>query len=181
MPSLQAEWRARLRANHLRRLQTWIPRGWVVDPTPLPPLAALPGLLAHGWDDVARFSQKERRLVLKISGFHETAWGSRGVYVGHDLSATEWQQALGTALQQADQHPWLAQEFREGRVVRHPVFEDDGSVVEREFRARLCPYYFTDASGYTRFGGCLATLAPADKKKIHGMRDAVLVPCHVVD
>jgi len=26
-------------------------------------------------------------------------------------------------------------------------------------------------------GGCLATIVPADKKKIHGMRDGILVPC----
>jgi hypothetical protein len=47
-------------------------------------------------------------------------------------------------------------------------------------RARLCPYFFTDDAGNTRFGGCLATIVPADKKKIHGMSDGVLVPC-VVD
>jgi chemotaxis receptor (MCP) glutamine deamidase CheD len=34
-----------------------------------------------------------------------------------------------------------------------------------------------DAAGETALGGCLAAIAPADKKKIHGMRDAILVPC----
>jgi hypothetical protein len=48
-----------------------------------------------------------------------------------------------------------------------------------DVRARLCPYFFTDGKGETKFGGCLATLVPADKKKIHGMSDGVLVPCVV--
>ena len=30
--------------------------------------------------------------------------------------------------------------------------------------------------GKTRMGGCLASIVPSDKKKIHGMRDAILVP-----
>jgi hypothetical protein len=44
-------------------------------------------------------------------------------------------------------------------------------------RARICPYFFTDDEGETKFGGALATIVPADKKKIHGMSDGVLVPC----
>jgi len=44
-------------------------------------------------------------------------------------------------------------------------------------RARLCPYFFADRDGRTSFGGCLATIVPADKKKIHGMKDGILVPC----
>ena len=46
-------------------------------------------------------------------------------------------------------------------------------------RVRLCPYFFTDGSGHTKLGGCLATLVPADKKKIHGMSDGALIPCVV--
>ena len=33
--------------------------------------------------------------------------------------------------------------------------------------------------GQTTFGGCLATIVPADKKKIHGMKDGILLPCMV--
>ena len=42
-------------------------------------------------------------------------------------------------------------------------------------RVRLCPYYFV-ADGEARLGGALATIVPADKKIVHGMRDAILVP-----
>ena len=42
-------------------------------------------------------------------------------------------------------------------------------------RVRLCPYYFV-TGGDTKLGGILATIVPADKKLIHGMRDSILVP-----
>jgi hypothetical protein len=47
-----------------------------------------------------------------------------------------------------------------------------------ESRVRLTPYYFV-VGGNTRLGGILATLCPHDKKKIHGMVTAVMVPCAV--
>ncbi len=178
-PALRTLWTQHLRGNHLKRLQELVPFGWVLDPTPLPPHAALPRLDAHSWDEVAAFSQKDRQLVLKVSGFHETAWGSRGVFIGHDMPGQEWAERLRTALDQAAVQPWILQEFREGRKFTHPVFREDGSVELMQGRARLCPYFFTDSSGTTRFGGCLATIVPADKKKIHGMSDGVLVPCIV--
>lgn len=176
-PALRAVWEQSLRGNHLRTLHELVPFGWVADPTPLPPHAALPRLGVHSWQEVARFSQKERRLVLKISGFHELAWGSRGVHVGHDMATDEWQLRLENALADHGSHPWIVQEFREGRLVEHPVYTASGTVERRQWRVRLCPYYFTASSGETELGGCLATLVAPDKKKVHGMRDAVLVPC----
>jgi len=178
-PALKTVWEQTLRGNYLKRLRELIPFGWVIDPTPLPPHAALPRLDAHSWDDVARFSQKDRELVLKVSGFHETAWGSRGVFIGHDLPSAEWAERLRIALDQSAEQPWLLQKFREGRLIDHPVFRDDGTVEIMRGRARLCPYFFTDDAEVTTFGGCLATLVPADKKKIHGMSDGVLIPCMI--
>jgi hypothetical protein len=178
-PALKKVWEQSLRGSHLKRMHELVPYSWVLDPTPLPPHAALPRLDAHSWEEVAAFSQKDRQLVLKVSGFHETAWGSRGVFIGHDMPSAEWAERLRAALDQSGEQPWLLQEFHEGRRVRHPVFRPDGSVETMDGRVRLCPYYFTDAQGNTHFHGCLATIVPADKKKIHGMSDAVLVPCVV--
>ena len=178
-PALKSVWEKSLRGNHLKRLRELVPFGWLVDPTPLPPHAALPRLELHSWDEVAALSQRERQLVLKVSGFHETAWGSRGVYIGHDLPAAEWSARLKHALDQAREQPWVMQEFREARRIAHPVYRDDGSIEMMQGRARICPYFFTDDEGTTRLGGCLATIVPADKKKIHGMGDGVLVPCAV--
>lgn len=176
-PALKPHWEKNLRGNHLHRLRELVPFGWVVDPEPLPPHAALPRLDVHSWEEVAKFSQKDRQLVLKVSGFHETAWGSRGVFIGHDMPTSEWSARLNAALDQAAAQPWILQEFHEGRRVTHPVFREDGTVEMMHGRVRLCPYFFTTPAGITEFGGCLATLVPADKKKIHGMSDAVLLPC----
>ncbi len=176
-PALKKVWEQTLRGSHLKRLRELVPFGWVLDPTPLPPHAALPRMNAHSWEEVADFSQKERQLVLKVSGFHETAWGSRGVFIGHDMPSAEWSERLQTALDQSSEQPWILQEFREGRRIEHPVFRDDGSVEMMQGRVRLCPYFFTNDAGKTSFGGCLATIVPADKKKIHGMSDGALVPC----
>ena len=43
-------------------------------------------------------------------------------------------------------------------------------------RVRLTPYYFVLGES-TQLGGVLATLCPQNKKKIHGMVDAIMVPC----
>jgi hypothetical protein len=176
-PALRNIWGQSLRKNHLKRLREIVPFGWVIDPEPLPPHASLPRLDAHSWEEVAKFSQKERQMVLKISGFHESAWGSRGVHIGHDLPASEWQEKLNAALAASAAQPWMLQEFRDSRIVEHPIFNDDGSIELMRGRVRLCPYFFTDKAGVTSFAGCLATLVPADKKKIHGMSDGVLIPC----
>ena len=178
-PAMKPIWEKSLRGSHLQRLRELVPFSWVLDPSPLPPHAALPKIDAHSWQEVANFSQKERQLVLKISGFHETAWGSRGVFIGHDLPAVEWKAKLNHALEQFTEQPWIMQEFREGRRIEHPIFRDDGSIEMMQGRVRLCPYFFTNESGETHFGGCLATIVPADKKKIHGMSDGALVPCIV--
>jgi hypothetical protein len=173
MPGLRALWKKELRAAHDERLQQLIPESWFLRPVDLPADAVLPGLNVPSWQDVADFSQKERQLVIKISGFDPTAWGSRGVFIGHDLPAQEWQDCLARAL--ADrQRAWIMQRFCETLVIEHPIYQPDGSIVKEKGRVRLCPYYFTDAAGLTRLHGCLATIVPVDKKKIHGMSDGVL-------
>ena len=178
-PALKKYWAESLRGNHLKRILDLVPFGWVLDPTPLPPHAALPHLDAHSWEEVAEFSQKQRQLVLKISGFHETAWGSRGVHIGHDMPQNQWAEQIQHALEQSSEQPWLMQEFKEGKLVEHPVYRNDGTIEIMKGRVRLCPYFFTDHEDQTKFAGCLATLVPADKKKIHGMSEGVLMPCVV--
>ena len=145
---------------------------------PLPPHASLPRLGVQSWDEVANFSQTQRELVLKISGFNELAWGSRGVKIGHDMPVNEWQEAMQHATTHFTTEPWVVQEFAHGRLVEHPYFDPTtGETKIMLGRVRLCPYYFTDNEGQTSLGGALATIVPADKKKIHGMKDGILVPC----
>ena len=173
---LHAEWDRLLRAAHGQSLRRIVPHSWIVDPRPLPPTAALPWLELNSWDEVARLGRTARRLVLKISGFSPLAWGSRSVVVGHDVSAEQWTQSLQRALRESSVTPWVMQEYRETAIVQHPFYSADGELRRMEGRVRLCPYYFRSGDR-TELGGCLATVVPSDKKKIHGMADGILVPC----
>ena len=45
-------------------------------------------------------------------------------------------------------------------------------------RIRLCPYYFIEQDR-VKLRGALTTIVPADKKFLHGMRDAILTPSRI--
>jgi hypothetical protein len=47
-------------------------------------------------------------------------------------------------------------------------------------RVRLTPYFFVTGES-VRVGGILATVAPADKRLIHGMSDAIMAPCAIAE
>lgn len=190
-------WTENLPRRSLELLRRLIPQSWVMDPAPLPPGAVLdgPGVggrLLNDWNDLAAASQKERDLIIKISGYHETAWGARSVVLGSDCSREEWQAGLAQALRLAPSHLHVLQEYRKPRRVEHPIYEPRGGVptgssagasAEAEARTkagrlRLCPYYFV-IEGRARLSGALATFCPPDKKIIHGMQDAALLPTRV--
>ena len=172
-------WRRELSENQYRRLEKIIPYSWLVDPAPLPPHGVLPRLEVNSWEEVTGFSQKQRELVLKRSGFHEEAWGARSVVIGHDVSQADWATSLRQAQTDFTTAPWVMQEFKRAQVVEHPYYDPTTGVVRTmRGRVRLCPYYFVAAGGETlSLGGVLATIVPEDKKIIHGMKDAILVPC----
>jgi hypothetical protein len=179
MNALKQFWREQLGDKTLAALREVFPYTWIMDPTPLPPHAVIPELDIHDWREMAKFSQKQRELVLKISGFSERAWGSRGVYVGHDLPANEWAKAIEQALGVFAMQPFILQRFEKSKPFDAQYFDFEANEV-RTFRARvrLCPYYFV--SGDTaKLAGILATICPADKKILHGMPDAVMSPCCV--
>ncbi len=172
-------WRRELGERHFVELQKHIPYTWLLDPTPLPQHAVIPGLEIHSWEELMHFSQKQRDLILKISGFHETAWGSRSVVLGSDAPQTEWQTAIEQALQSFGTHPYLLQRFHKGRLVEQRFQRTTGGEVETmRGRVRLCPYYFVIA-GKAELRGALATICPPDKKLLHGMKDAILAPTAV--
>ena len=98
IPQLQDWWKAELSAEHLELLQRCIPFGWIMNPLPLPVTAVYPELEINSWDEMKSFGRRQRELVLKISGFSERGWGSRGVFIGHDLSQEQW----GAAIDEAD-------------------------------------------------------------------------------
>jgi hypothetical protein len=185
---LQEFWAENLsRAAHAQ-LRKLIPASWIMDPAPLPPGAVLDGpriggRLLNDWRELAGASQKERDLIIKISGFHETAWGARSVVLGSDCSREEWQEGVAQALKLAPTNLHVLQEYRKPRRVEHPLYEQpkDGLpavATAKAGRLRLCPYYFV-MGGQARLSGALATFCPPDKKIIHGMVDAALLPCRV--
>ena len=183
-PVLAPYWRTELGEELFVHLTTIMPRTWIVDPAPVPPSAVIPGLSISGrsvtnWSDLAVATQKQRHFVLKPSGFSELAWGSRGVSVGHDLPQEEWAAALEASQRAFPRTPYVLQEFHKGRQYHIDYFEAyTGEIRTMAGRARLSPYYFV--TGETaELAGILATICPADKKVIHGMKDAVMVPCSV--
>ena len=177
-PGLRTEWKKELRDAHLQSLKALIPPSLTLTPQSLPSQAVYPFLNAHSWQEVAQFSQKEREWVLKISGFHPQAWGARGVHIGHDLPTQEWASCLQKGLESYPTNPFILQKFIPSKTLEHPYYDkESGEVRLMKGRVRLCPYYFRVSPKETRLGGCLATIVPSNKKKIHGMQDAILVPC----
>ncbi len=186
---LQDYWAEALGGRSLKLLRALIPPSWIIDPAPLPPGAVLDGPRLGGralvdWRDLGDASQKERDLIIKISGYHETAWGARSVVLGSDCSREEWREGVNRAVELAPGHPHILQTYQKPKRLQHALYRTDpaagAAVAEAQGRLRLCPYYFV-VGGEARLSGALATFCPPDKKIIHGMQDAALLPCRIVD
>jgi len=183
-PALRPFWTEALGEKTDAALLRIFPKTWIVDPQPVPPYAVIPGLSIRqrpvsNWAELSSLTQKERRYVLKPSGYSEMAWGSRGVVVGHDLPEKEWGQALADAQTHFSRSPSILQEFHEGK--QFSIWYDDPAEAQPKLmagRVRLSPYYFV-AGEKAELGGILATICPPDKKLIHGMTEALMAPCVV--
>jgi hypothetical protein len=179
--NLQDFWRQELGEGYFNRLKKLVPYTWIVDPSPIPPQAAIPELNLTDWQQLKTRSQKERELILKVSGFSDQAWGARGVFLGSDLSQADWAKAVDDALQHFDQSPRVLQRYHKPALVEARWFDfAKNELTPMKGRVRLCPYYFVSGDGDAarpQLGGVLATINPADKKIIHGMSDAILAPC----
>ncbi|MGF1529869.1 MAG: hypothetical protein ACFCU4_00740 [Puniceicoccaceae bacterium] len=188
-PVLEPYWKEQLGKRSFGVLKKLIPYSWIVDPTPVGPNAFLHAPTVGGrsparWEELANGTQKERNLILKISGFDESAWGARSVTLGSDVSREEWGRALIEATRSWPDAPYILQEYHKPIRQRHTLFSEDGAVLPTEGRVRLCPYFFIrdkDGGLESDLCGILATLCPADKKIIHGMKDAALLPCRLLE
>ncbi len=181
--NLRNFWRQELGERFFEQLRELVPYTWVVDPAPLPPHAAIPELGLTDWSQLKALSQRERDLILKVSGFSEKAWGARGVFLGSDLSQADWAAAVDGALQSFGESPYVLQRYHHPALKQVQWFDFEKSeLVTMPGRVRLCPYYFVAGEGdaaRAQLAGILATICPADKKIIHGMTTAVLAPCCV--
>jgi hypothetical protein len=179
MQPLREFWRRELGEKYFVKLQEVIPYSWLLDPTPLPQHAVIPRLEIHDWREAAKFSQKDRDLLLKVSGFSPLGWGSRGIALGADLPHAEWEKQISHALGTFESSPTIMQRFHKGSLFNHRYSDpDSGELKTMKGRVRLCPYYFVEADR-VKLRGALATIAPADKKFLHGMSDAILVPSKI--
>lgn len=181
-PALTAFWQEELGEDTHALLSRLLPKTWVLDPQPLPPAAVIPGLQLGGraiadWRDLGHATQKGRRYVIKPSGFSPLAWGSRGVVVGHDLPQSEWAAVIEQALAAFPSTPHVLQEFHKGRQFELAYYNESiRDMAPMTGRARLSPFYFVHG-GKAELAGILATVCSLDKKLIHGMKDAIMVPC----
>jgi hypothetical protein len=179
MQPLREFWRRELGEKYFFKLQQIIPYSWLLDPTPLPQHAVIPRLEIHDWREAARFSQKDRELLLKVSGFSPLGWGSRGIALGADLPHAEWERRIDNAIATFESSPTILQRFHKGRLFEHRYWDaETGELKTLKGRVRLCPYFFVEGDR-VKLRGALATIVPADKKFLHGMRDAILVPSRI--
>jgi len=181
--NLHGFWRQELGERFLAQLQRLSPYTWMIDPSPLPPQGALPELGLTDWQQLKGLSQRERELILKVSGFSDKAWGARGVFLGSDLSTGDWAAAVDLAIGSFSTSPHVLQRYLKPALVKAQWFDfEKGQLTEMPGRVRLCPYYFVQGQGdaaRANLCGVLATICPADKKIIHGMSTAILAPCSV--
>jgi hypothetical protein len=178
--ALASLWRGELGDEIFEQLLALFPKTWVMDPRPMPAQGVVAGLEAGGepvsdFRQLAALPKSERAYVVKPSGFSQLAWGSRGVRIADDLTREEWASVIDVALTSYERTPYVLQRFHKGKRVQQSYFDRDRDEIRQyDGRVRLCPYYFVTGEESVVLGGVLATIAPADKRLIHGMADAVM-------
>ncbi len=181
--NLRGFWRQELGERFLGQLQRLSPYTWMVDPSPLPPQGAIPELNLTDWHQLKALSQRDRDLILKVSGFSDKAWGARGVFLGSDLPAADWAAAVDSAIASFATSPHVLQRYLKPALRKAQWLDfERGQLTDMPGRVRLCPYYFVHGRGdaaRANLSGVLAAICPADKKIIHGMTAAILAPCSI--
>ena len=176
---LREFWRRELSERHFLELQKHIPYTWILDPAPLPQHAVIPELEDSRWRKLKPFRQKQRDLILKISGFSEIGWGSRSVTLGSDASQAEWQAAIEHALADFPHHPYDPPALPQRPARRAAVSRPRPARSRRCAAACGCARIISSSTAKPHLRGALATICPADKKLLHGMKDAIMVPTAV--
>ena len=181
-PLLLEYWERELGDADTALLQQIVPYTWILDNRPAPPHSVIPSLAVGGhavgqWSDLDHLTKRERELVVKPSGFSENASQSRDVAIGHDMPEDEWQSRLHVALSRFQDGPYILQKFYKSSQVRMQYYDfDRGDTRPMRGRALLRPYYYVIGSE-PKLAGVQALVCPPDKKLLHGMSDAILVPC----
>ncbi len=174
-------WRAELGDERSNACARSFPKTWVIDPRPLPPQAVIAGLEAGG-APVSDFRQPDRARKERAR-LRRQAVGILGA-------------GLGFARRKDRQRPHATKSGPRRSTPRSPSFDATPYILQDSIKASAC-VKATSTAKATRFalrrpraalsvllrhrrrractlGGILATVAPADKRLIHGMTDAVM-------
>ena len=127
-PRLEDYWIRALGVDGYQTLVRVMPQTWIMDPRPVPPHAVIPNLKLGAspvtdWHQLKQATQRQRELVIKISGFSELSWGSRGICIGHDVPGEAWADAIDNALHSFPEHPYILQRFHKGRRVKASYYD----------------------------------------------------------
>lgn len=180
-PVLRQYWEQSMGVKDFARLVGLIPLTHVLDPRPVPPHAIIAGLYKKGqvvnsYGELRNLPRSDRSYVLKPSGFSPTAWGSRGVVLGRELTTRAWAQQLERALASFEEQPFVLQQYYHSSTHSQEFYDfASGKLQEFTGKSRYCPYFFNTSKTVIP-GGMLVTTCPVDKPLIHGMTDAVMVP-----
>ena len=98
-----------------------IPQTWLIDPAPLPPHAAIPGLELTDWRQLADLSQKDRQLILKLSASTNVP-GVPAVCCSGGSPARRMGHRRHEAIDHFDTTPWILQRYEKPRTVQHDWF-----------------------------------------------------------
>ena len=80
--------------------------------------------------------------MIKASGFHETAWGSRSVVIGDDASGEEWSKKISEALNDYPSPVSVIQEFMKPRTFTHTVFSDGDEISKESGKSSFVSLFF---------------------------------------
>ncbi|MDP3488117.1 MAG: hypothetical protein Q8S19_09330 [Bacillota bacterium] len=180
-PTLRQYWEQSMGVKDFSRLRSLIPLTHVLDPRPVPPHAIIADLYVNGqvvnsYLELTTLPRSDRSYVLKPSGFSPTAWGSRGVVLGRELTTKAWGQQLERALASFDEQPFVLQQYYPSSTELQEFYDfASGKLQEFTGKSRYCPYFFNTAKTVIP-GGILVTTCQLDKPLIHGMTDAVMAP-----
>jgi len=158
--------RSALTAEQLAILQTIIPKTWVVDADNVPD-----DLGIKDWGDLAELSRKQRKFILKTSGFSTDGSWAKGVVFLEKLNKQNCRETMKNAAH-AD-GLYVLQEFRKGTKFSHKYFDFHASEMrEMNGRVRVTPYYSVED------GSLLTAKATMCENTdiIHGMVDSINVP-----
>lgn len=162
-PSLRGYWIDRLGSATFSRLASLLPQTWLVGPDN-------DSLVAKLLDS----ERMQRPYWLKKSG---SSWGGREAIDGMEMTTGKWRSALEIARAGYGRgNVWVLQERRVCRPHAFTVMENN-VVLKRPMNLRVSPYCFLDGKDM-RLADVLLTARGSTK--VHGARDAIMVPAQVV-